>query len=300
LAAAALAAAGFSAKAILIKLVYQNHHVDATTLLTLRMLLAAPFFALMAAWPNPNSQPLTRSDVLRVLGLGFMGNYISSVLDFEGLRFITASLERLLLFTYPGLVILISALRYRRPPPRRDLLSLTICWSGIALVFAHDLKTGPDPFSTLTGSGLVLGAALTYSLYLVGSGRMIERLGPIRMAGYVVTCSVGFMLVHFAATRHISALRQSSAVYGYSAMLAILSTVLPIWLIAEAIRRIGASRVAIVGSLGPVFTIGLGATVLAEPLTPFHLAGAALVALGVALVSPPRPAAASIPSPSGL
>lgn len=287
---------GFSFKAILIKLAYRDDSVDAITLLTLRMLYSAPMFLAMAAWaqrtsPSPPT-PTSRADWLRLIWLGCIGYYLASLLDFMGLQYITASLERLVLFTYPTIVVLLSALLLGRPVTRRAVAALLLSYAGIAFVFWHDVRLTGNANATLTGGGLVFASAVLYALYLVQAGGVIARLGSTRFISWAMLASTVFIVAQFVLTRPLAALAVPRSIHLLSVAMAVFSTVLPTWLIAESIRRMGANAASLVGSLGPVFTIGLGAMILGEPIHAIQLAGAALVMGGVTLVTlKPRVAA---------
>lgn len=286
---------GFSFKAILIKLAYAASSVDAITLLALRMLWSAPLFLAMAWWAGRGAPPVARADWIALGWLGFVGYYLASLLDFMGLAFITASLERLILFLYPTMVVLISAVWLRKPITRRIVGALALSYAGIVLAFWHDLAISGSAAATLVGGALVFGSALAYALYLVGAGGVIKRIGSMRFIALAMLVSTVFVLAHFALTRPLAALDAGSRVQGLAIAMAVFSTVIPTWLVAEAIRRIGADRTSLVGSLGPVFTIGLAALLLDEPVHAIQLAGAALVVAGVLLVS--RPARPAAPAP---
>jgi drug/metabolite transporter (DMT)-like permease len=276
---------GFSAKAILIKLAYAASTVDAITLLALRMLYSAPFFVAMAWWSGRAGAPLARRDWLALAGLGFLGYYLASLLDFLGLRYVSASLERLVLYLYPTIVVLLSAAFLGKPVTRRAIGALALSYAGIALVFRHDVAIAGDGAATLLGGTLVFGSALCYAVYLVAAGGVIRRSGSMRFIALAMLVSTLFVLVHFALARPLSALDVPPAIHALSLVMAIGSTVVPTWLVAEAVRRIGANATSLVGSLGPVFTIALGAWLLAEPVHAIQLGGAALVLAGVALVT---------------
>jgi drug/metabolite transporter (DMT)-like permease len=278
---------GFSGKAILVKLVYLTAPVDPVTLLALRMLYSAPLFATMALWAGrqPGTRPLERADWLALAGLGFVGYYLASLLDFIGLLYISVSLERLILFVYPTIVVVLSALFLRRPITRAAVGALVLCYAGIAFAFFGDLVVAPDKRATVIGSLLVFASAFAYAVYLVAAGRSIARMGSLRFVAWAMLASTLFVLAHFALTRPLAALVVPARVHALSFAMAVLSTVLPTWLVAEAIRRLGANTASLIGSLGPIFTIALGVMVLDEPLHAVQLVGAALVLAGVALVT---------------
>jgi drug/metabolite transporter (DMT)-like permease len=278
---------GFSFKAILVKLAFKSYPVDAVTLLTFRMLYSAPLFCLMVWWASraESAAPIARADWMRLLWLGFIGYYLASLLDFLGLQYITASLERLVLYLYPTFVVILSALLLRKRITRRTLVAVVLSYAGIALVFSHDLRIGGDMTATITGGALVLAGALLYALYLVQAGDILQRLGSLRFTAYAMLGSTLFVLAQFTLTRPWSALDVPSAIHWISVAMAVVSTALPTWLIAESVRRMGANAASLLGALGPVFTIGFGAMILGEPIHAIQLAGAALVLTGVLLVT---------------
>jgi len=289
---AVLGVFGFSFKAILIKLAYRSDAVDALTLLALRMLYAAPFFLAMAWWSSraPGARQFSRADWTSLVVLGFIGYYLASLLDFMGLTYISAALERLILFLYPTIVVVLSALLLGQRITPRALVALLLSYAGIALVFARDLAGAPDRTALWIGGALVFGSAVLYAVYLVRAAGVIARLGSMRFTSWAMLASTVFVLCHFAAVRDPALLSVPAEVHALSLAMAIVSTVLPTWLISESIQRIGANASSLIGSLGPVFTIGLGAAILGEPVHAIQLGGAALVLLGVMLVTL-RPAA---------
>ena len=292
---AVLGVLGFSFKAILIKLAYGAYPVDAVTLLALRMLYSAPLFAAMAWWASrrESAAPFTRSDWKELALLGFVGYYLASLLDFMGLEHITAALERLVLFLYPTMVVLLSALWLGVRITRRIVVALIVSYAGIALAFASDLRATADAGAVLEGGALVFGSAFLYAVYLVRAGPVIARLGSTRFIAWAMLVSAVFVLAQFAATRELRGLAVPLSIHVLALAMAVFSTVLPTWLIAEAIKRIGANAASQIGSLGPVFTIFFGALLLDEPVRAVQLAGAALVLAGVTLVAR-RPTAGTV------
>jgi drug/metabolite transporter (DMT)-like permease len=288
---------GFSFKAILIKLAYAWAPIDAVTLLALRMLYSAPLFALMAWWASRgrtarNATVMEKRDWFSILWLGFIGYYLASLVDFMGLQYVTASLERLMLYLYPTLVVVLSAVLFKQRITGRIVIALALSYAGIVLVFGRDLLLAGDPHSLWLGGGLVFASAALYALYLVGAGPVIARLGSLRFIAWGMLASTVFVLAQFALTHPASALVAPLRIQLLSLTMAIVSTVLPTFLIAEAIKRIGANSTSLVGSLGPIFTIGLGWWLLAEPVHWIQLGGAGLVLAGVTLVTlKPRPSA---------
>jgi len=282
----AIAAIAFSGKAVIIKLAYR-HGVDAVTLLALRMIFSAPLFALLAWWAvrDPAVQPLSPADLRSVAALGLVGYYLASYFDFLGLQYVTAALERLLLFIHPTFVLLISAVLFKRRITSRDVMAVGLSYLGIALVFGQEALAQPG--NVVLGSSWVLISALLYAIYLVGSGRVVGRVGSLRFACYAGLVSSVALVAHYLVTAPDRAriLEQPAPVYWLSLLMATVSTVLPIVLTAEGIRRIGASHAAIVGSTGPLATIFLGYAFLGEAITAVQLGGAALVLAGVLAIS---------------
>lgn len=285
----AIAAIAFSGKAVIIKLAYR-HGVDPVTLLALRMLCSAPFFLLLGWWATrgvtlPKISPRDHGGLI---ALGLIGYYLASYFDFLGLQYITAALERLLLFIHPTFVVIFSALLFGRRITGRDVFAIVVSYLGIALVFGHDVATQRG--NVALGSFWVLLSALFYAAYLIGSGRIVHRVGTLRFAAYAGLVSSIAVVTHFLVTREGNLLvSQAVAVYWLSLLMAVVSTVLPIVLTMEGIRRVGASHASIVASIGPLATIGLGALFLGEAITGFQIAGAALVLTGVLAISLAKP-----------
>jgi drug/metabolite transporter (DMT)-like permease len=284
---AVLGVLGFSFKAILIKLAYRWDPIDPVALMTLRMAYSAPFFLLMAWWGGraPGIARMSARDAWMLVGLGFIGYYVSSLLDFIGLQYVTASLERLVLFLYPTIVVVLSALFLRQPITRRAVAALVLSYAGIALAVFHDIRITGDPQAIALGSVLVFASAVGYAIYLVGATGVIGRLGPSRFIAWAMLAATAFISLHFVLTRPLRALAAPQSIQLLALAMAFFCTVLPTWMIAESIRRIGASTSSLVGSLGPMFTIGFGALLLDEPINLLQMIGVVLVLAGVMLVS---------------
>ena len=281
----AIAIAGailFSTKAIVAKLIYR-YQVDAVTLITFRMAFSLPIFAAIAFWQMRNSPPLSSSDRWRLVGLGLVGYYLSSFLDFLGLQYITAGLERLILFLTPSFVLLMSAMWYRRKVSMLEWAALIVSYFGIVLVFLHDLQFGGD--DVLLGSVMVLGAAASYAVYLIQSGQMVRTLGSLRLVSYAMCVSSVACIGQFFALRPASVLLQPAPVYFLSIVNAIFCTVLPVFMTMMAVQRIGAATASQAGMIGPVSTLFLGAFFLAEPITTWQMAGTVLVMGGMYLLT---------------
>lgn len=279
---AALGAIAFSGKAIIVKLGYR-YGADAVTLLALRMLVAFPFFLLMGFWAARRSARLSNGDRRKIVLLGFLGYYLASFLDFAGLAYITATLERLILYLTPTLVALIGWLAFGKRISRRQALALLVSYAGVALAFGHDLQAGGS--NIMLGGALVFGSALAYALYLVGSGELVARVGAVRLTAYASSVASVLCLVQFVVLRPMQALVLPWEVYALSLVNGTLCTVLPVLAVMMAVARIGSALAAQVGMIGPVSTIVLSLLLLGEPMGPWQVAGTVLVMAGVFVVS---------------
>ena len=285
IALAVLAALGFSFKAIFVKLAYAAAAVDAVTLLTLRMTFALPIALWASLWLCRAAPPLSRNDWGLLLALGVLGYYGASILDFIGLQYISAALERLILFIYPTLTVLIGVLFMGKALEKRQVAALALSYAGIGLAFAHDLQVTDDMHAVLLGGAFIFGSALSYALYSAGAEVAIRRLGTLRFAALAIIVSTFATQLHFVLTQPFSALAQPLEVYAYAAAMALFSTVLPVFWQSAAVQRIGAARTVLIGTLGPMLTIFFAWLLLTEPVSIAQLLGAGLVLAGVLLVS---------------
>ncbi len=288
---ALLGAVAFSGKAIIVKLAYR-YGVDAVTLIMYRMLFALPLFAGMAWWASRGKPPLTARDWRGILGLGFSGYYLASFLDFAGLAFITASLERLILYLNPTLVLLLGWALYGRGVRAGQLLGMAVSYCGVALVFGQEAAhQGPG---AAWGALLVFLSAVSYAVYLVYSGELVKRLGSLRLVGLATTVACVLCLLQFALLRPMSAALVAPEVLWLSALNATLCTAVPVLMVMMAIERIGAASASQAGMVGPMATILMGVWWLGEPFTSAIALGTALVIAGIFVFSrasrPVRPA----------
>jgi drug/metabolite transporter (DMT)-like permease len=276
-------AVAFSGKAIIVKLAYR-HGVDAITLIMLRMAIALPLFLLMLWWAGRSKPALGWRDRAAAAGLGFSGYYLSSFLDFLGLQYITASLERLILYLTPAVVLLLSWAVFGRRASPRQWAAMAVAYCGLLLVFGHELQLdGPRVW---LGTGLVLASTLSYAGYLLYSGEVVRRIGSLRLTGWASSVACGFCIAQFALLRPIGSLAQlAPAVWWLSLVNGTVCTVLPVWLVMRAIERIGPARTAQYGMVGPVSTLVLGVFILGEPFTVWVAAGSACVLAGVMLLA---------------
>ena len=275
----------FSGKAIIVKLAYR-YGVDAVTLIMFRMLFALPVFVAMAWWASRGRAPLARKDWVGISLLGFSGYYLASFLDFAGLAYISASLERLILYLNPTIVMLLGLVLFKRRTTRWQLLGVAISYSGVVLVFGHEITLqGKD---AVWGAMLVFASAISYALYLVYSGEMVKRIGSLRLVGLASTVACLCCLLQFVLLRSLSAAMVAPEVIWLSLLNASVCTVLPVLLIMMAIERIGASMTAQIGMLGTMSTILMGVVILGEPFTMWVAAGTALVIAGIYVFSRTR------------
>ena len=244
---------GFSMRTVLIKLCYAEAPVSPTTLIFLRMVLSLPVFLATAWWLRRQQPALTARDWGAIFGLGMVGYYAASYLDFIGLQWIGAGVGRLIQFLYPTLVL--------------------------------SANTEEESRLFLLGAALVFGSGLCYAVYLVASSRMVQRIGSMRFTAYTMCVSTAPVVLQFLLLEPLSSLDQPPVIYAYAAIMAIFATALPVFFVAEALKRIGANHFALVGAVGPVSVAVTSALGLDEPLTLLQVLGGVLVIFGVLLVS---------------
>ena len=274
----------FSLRPILIKLSYAAAPVSPVTLIFLRMVLSLPFFLAVGWWLRSQEPRLSRSDWAKIAGLGLIGYYLASFLDFLGLQYIGAGVGRLILFLYPTLVLLLSFVFLHKKPSSRELSALVVTYAGIALVLSSQ-AAGVQGKLFLLGAALVFASALFYAIYLVAGSQLIRRVGSMRFTAYSMAIATLPAVIQFFVLEPVSSLRLPGLVWTYAIVLATVSTVLPLFLQAEALRRIGPSEFALIGALGPVSVAVTSAIGLDEPFTWYQAVGGLLVIAGVLLVS---------------
>lgn len=275
----------FSTKAVMVKLAYP-YGVDHVSLLVLRMVFALPIYLVIDFFWNkkPEEVKLGPKDYLGVIIAGVVGYYLASLFDFQGLLYISASLERLILFTYPTIVILISRFILKEQISAKQYIGIGITYMGMLIIFSPQLFISSEG-DFWKGVGLVFLSALTYAFFLVTSGKYIPRFGTVRFTAWSLSISAFCVLIHFGLTTQASILSHPSEVYYLGGAMAIFATVIPSFLISAAIRRMGASNMSIIGSLGPVSTILLAIVFLGESLDWYQVIGAVVVIGGVLWVS---------------
>ena len=273
----------FSFRPILIKLSYAAHPVSPVTLLFLRMTLSLPFFLAIAWWLRNQEPRLSAREWAAVAGLGFLGYYAASFLDFIGLQWVGAGVGRLILYLFPTLVLLLSFVFLKKTPGARELIALVLSYAGIVLVVSNQI--GGENRLFALGAAFVFASALCYATYLVAGSQMVRRVGSMRFTAYSTVVATVPAVIQFFVMESRESLQLPGAVWGYAVILATVSTVLPLFLQAEALNRIGANHFALVGALGPVSVAITSALGLDEPFTWVQALGGALVIFGVLLVS---------------
>lgn len=329
---AAVGAIAFSGKAIVAKLMYR-HGVDAFTVVGLRMALALPFFLAMVWWAGREvegmpSARLGRQDGWRVAGLGFCGYYLASTLDFMGLQYISASLERAILYLNPTLVLLLGVLFKGERPRPAQIGAVLLAYAGVAVVWLHDWSDVASPSAMASASGLdaihavvagsllVLGSALSYAIYLIGSGSLVRRLGSMRLVGLASTFACILALAQWALVTRLGhdlpswlpvAPATATAppggaawagiawqVWALSLLNATACTVLPVWMVMRGVQLLGPSVASQVGMVGPLSTIWMAAWLLNEPISGRLLWGTAAILAGIVWLAKARSAQASV------
>ncbi len=285
---AALGAISFSSKAILAKLCYR-HGIDGVTVLNMRMLLALPFYVLVgaASYKKSNKRNIKTLDLWLLVLMGLMGYYLASLFDFLGLQYIDASVERVIVFTFPTFVVLFSAIFLRKKITKDIGIALFVTYIGILLMLLFGASNigveGKENY--LKGVVLVFLSAITYAIYLLGSDNLIPKFGAKLFTSISMILAVIAVMVHNWLVHGGVSFDFNGELYIYFILIAIVATVIPTYLLAEAIVRIGVVKTAIIGSLGPVSTIILAGMILNERLQFFQIIGAILVILGVLFIS---------------
>jgi drug/metabolite transporter (DMT)-like permease len=275
----------FSFRPILIKLAYNAYPISPSTLFFLRMVISLPFFLATAWWLRGSGTRLTRRDWAAVAGLGLLGYYVASFLDFLGLQYVGAGVGRLILFLYPTLVLVLSFVFLRRRPSGRQVSALFLTYAGVALVVSDQVGGTPQGRLFLFGVLLVFASALFYAVYLVASSQIVQRVGSMRFTAYSMMAATVPAVLQFLVLENAASLDLPSDVWLYAALIGTVCTVVPVFLQAEALRRIGATEFALVGAVSPVSVAVMSALGLGEPFGWPQVAGAALVIGGVLLVS---------------
>ncbi len=286
LAIAFLGSVLFSTKAIIIKKAFADTGVSAVTLLALRMLFSLPFYlaAAFISSRHKDNEKFTTTDWMLVSVVGLLGYYVSSLFDFLGLQYVSAGIERLILFFYPTFAIFLNAWLFKTKVTRNQKIALALTYTGIAIAYFGELQSAENNPNFIFGSMLVFICAITYSLYIVGSGRLIPKVGASKFTAYAMLAATVGVLAHFFVVSGVSDVEWSTGLTIYGLMIAIISTVIPSFLLSIGMKRIGSNNTAIVTSIGPVSTILQAHLILGEKIFTEQIIGTILVVAGVFLI----------------
>jgi drug/metabolite transporter (DMT)-like permease len=275
----------FSTKAIFVKKAFADTHIDALTLLTLRMVFSLPFFLVAAFFisSKEGNVRMNRKQWLQLIALGISGYYLSAYFDFEGLQYISAGLERLILFLYPTFVLLINRAVFKFLITRTQMYALVLTYSGIGIAYFNEMQFDTNNPYFFWGSFLIFLCSITYSIYIAGSGKVIPFIGAAKFAAYSMLIATAFLFIHFILRGDYSDVMQAKGMWVYGLLLAIIATVIPTFMLSAGLSKIGANNVAIISAIGPVSTILQAHWVLGEPIHTAQLIGTAMVIAGVLL-----------------
>lgn len=275
----------FSTKAVIVKKAFEQTHTDALTLLALRMAFSLPFFvgAAILASNKKDNVTLTTKHWTAIIALGLFGYYLSSLFDFIGLQYISAGLERLILFLYPSFVVLINAAVFKQKISRIQVIALVLTYVGIGIAYIGELQVDFNNPHFLLGTTLIFICAITFAIYLVGSGKIIPLVGATKFTAYAMLASTAGVFIHFLVVDNYQRMPAGGSFWGYGFLLAIVATVIPGFLISNAMKKIGSNNVAIVSSIGPVSTLIQAHFVLGEHIFTEQIIGTILVIAGVLL-----------------
>ncbi|MEI9943208.1 MAG: DMT family transporter [Chitinophagaceae bacterium] len=276
----------FSTKAVIVKFTFSKTEIDAVSLLAIRMLFSLPFY-IAAAWfvsSKKDNIKLTRKQWFAIIGLGLFGYYLSSLFDFMGLKYISAGLERLILFLYPTFSVLINAAVFKEKISKLQRIALLLTYSGILIAYIGELTIDTHNPGFFLGSFLIFLCAITFAIYIVGSGKMVQTVGVTKFTAYAMLASTVGVFTHFLLAGNYEILHRSSEFIWYGLLLAVVATVIPSFLISAGMKKIGSNNVAIISSIGPVSTILQAHFILNEPIFMAQVIGTLLVISGVVLI----------------
>ncbi len=276
----------FSTKAIIVKLAFGSTHTDALTLLTLRMIFSLPFYVVAAfiVSGHKDNKKMNVKEWLLVITLGIFGYYLSSLFDFIGLQYVSAGLERLILFLYPTFAVLINAYFFRQKISGIQGLALVFTYAGIAIAYFGELTTDSRNPNFYFGSFMIFLCSITYSIYIAGSGKVIPITGANKFTAYAMLAATAGIFIHFTIKGNIKTLETGSTLWLYGIMLAVFSTVLPSFMLSQGLKKMGSNNVAIISGIGPVSTIVQAHFILGEKIFAAQIAGTLLVIIGVLLI----------------
>lgn len=275
----------FSTKAIIVKKAFADTRIDALTLLTLRMIFSLPFFitaAFLVSSKSGNTR-LTKKQWAQIIVLGLFGYYLSSYFDFAGLQYISAGLERLILFLYPTFVVLMNRMFFKLKITRTQLIALLLTYTGIAIAYFDEMMIDTSNPEFYWGSFLIFLCSLTYAFYISGSGKVIPFTGASKFTAYAMLSATMGIFIHYILRGDYHQLNQIHGMWGYGLILAVVATVLPTFMLSAGLARIGSNNVAIISGIGPVSTILQAHWILGEGIHGGQIIGTVLVIAGVLL-----------------
>ncbi len=276
----------FSTKAIFVKLAFASTKVDAITLLSLRMLFSLPFY-LGIAWfasKKESAVTITKKQWFYIALMGALGYYVSSLLDFIGLQYVSAGLERLILFLYPTFAVLINTYFFKSKLNKIQIIALVLTYIGIGIAYFGELRIDTSNPNFFYGSFMIFLCAITYSIYLVGTGKLVTKVGATRYTAYAMLFATAGVFVHYFTTRTFGTFHFTPTLISYGLALAIIATVIPSFMISNAMKRIGSNNVSIIASIGPVSTVLQAHFVLHEQIFTEQIIGTIIVVAGVILI----------------
>ena len=260
--------------------------VDAVTLLSLRMLFALPFY-LIAVWivlKRDNAKKLSRANILWIIAMGIFGYYLSSLFDFIGLQYVSAGLERLILFLYPTFAVLINTYIFKSDLSKRQVTALFLTYFGIGIAYYAELKIDNNNPNFIYGAFMIFLCAITYSIYLVGTGKLVHKAGATKYTAYAMIAATVGIFIHFLLTKELSDIHFTTTLTWYAIALAIIATVIPSFLMSNGMKKIGSNNVSIITGIGPVSTIIQAHFILGEKILLLQIIGTFFVIIGVVLI----------------
>jgi len=283
----------FSLKAVLVKLAYlptgelAQNDLEPITLLALRMGFALPAYLVIGYffWRKMETKPAIKP-VLQAFLLGILGYYLCALLDFTGLKYITAQLERILLFTYPIFVVIIGAMFFGGRITRWGVLAIILAYAGIGIIFAGgEIATGAN---VLLGSVLILLTAFFFAMFQLFAKGLITQMGSwfftcVAMTGAAVSILLHFLISSSLGEGVVQTLTLPTRLYLIGAAIAFFCTIIPSFLVNIAIDKIGSQATSVLAMIGPVTTIIAAIILLGEPFGWVDALGTAVTISGIAL-----------------
>jgi drug/metabolite transporter (DMT)-like permease len=256
----------------------------------LRMLLSLPFYAIIlyVLSKKKNQIAVTRSTYLWAIAMGILGYYMSSLFDFVGLQYVSAGIERIILFIYPTLAVLINRWIFKVAISKRQWISILITYIGIGIAYWGEMQYFENTQLFLYGSVMILLCGITYAFYLVGTGKLVPKMGVSSYTSIAMLSATVGIFTHYLIMEDYSQvphyLNMGSPILGYVIALALIATVIPSFLLSSGMKRIGSNDLAIVTSIGPVATLFQASILLQEHIGTLQILGTILVIFGVLIV----------------